>query len=88
MMAILVLGLPLLDVFTVMAIRVSEGRSPFSADRNHIHHMFLDVGFSHREAVYIVYVIQILLVIMAFLMRYSTDIALFMIMVSGFKNST
>ncbi len=73
MMAVLVLGLPLLDVLTVMAIRISEGRSPFSADKKHIHHMFLDVGFSHREAVYVVYTIQIALVLTAFLLRYATD---------------
>jgi UDP-GlcNAc:undecaprenyl-phosphate GlcNAc-1-phosphate transferase len=73
MMPILVLGLPLLDVFSVMAKRVYEGRSPFSADRNHIHHKFLDIGFSHREAVYVIYVIQIVLVVTAFLMRYASD---------------
>ncbi len=82
MMAILVLGLPLLDVFTVMAVRISEGRSPFSADRNHIHHMFLNIGFSHREAVYIVYAIQIVLVVTAFLMRYTSDFMLLVIYLS------
>ncbi len=76
MMAILVLGLPLLDVFTVMTIRISEGRSPFSADNNHIHHMFLGIGFSHREAVFIVYAIQLVLVLTAFLMRYASDLQL------------
>ena len=79
MMAILVLGLPLLDVFTVMVIRMSEGRSPFAADNNHIHHMFLGIGFSHREAVYIVYAIQIVLVVTAFLMRYTSDLLLLVI---------
>ncbi len=73
MMAVIVLGLPLLDVFSVMSIRLSEGRSPFSADKNHIHHRFLEIGFSHREAVYIVYAIQIALVLTAFLMRYASD---------------
>jgi UDP-GlcNAc:undecaprenyl-phosphate GlcNAc-1-phosphate transferase len=76
MMAVIVLGLPLIDILTVMAIRVSEGRSPFSADKNHIHHMFLIVGFSHREAVFIIYTMQIALVVAAFLMRYSPDIVL------------
>jgi len=73
MMAVLVLGLPMLDVFSVMAMRISEGRSPFSPDKNHIHHRFLDIGFSHREAVYVVYAIQIALVLTAFLLRYATD---------------
>jgi len=35
--------------------------------------MFLDIGFSHREAVYVVYTIQIALVLSAFLLRYATD---------------
>ncbi len=76
MMAILVLGLPLLDVISVMVFRISQGRSPFSADRNHIHHKLLDIGFLHREAVYIVYAIQIMLVLAAFLMRYTSDLYL------------
>jgi UDP-GlcNAc:undecaprenyl-phosphate GlcNAc-1-phosphate transferase len=76
MMPILVLGLPLFDVFFVMARRIYEGRSPFSADRNHIHHRLLDIGFAHREAVFIIYTIQLLLVITAFLMRYATDLVL------------
>jgi UDP-GlcNAc:undecaprenyl-phosphate/decaprenyl-phosphate GlcNAc-1-phosphate transferase len=73
MMAVMILGLPLLDVFSVMAIRLSQGRSPFAADKNHIHHRFLDIGFSHQEAVYVVYAIQIALVLTAFLLRYATD---------------
>ena len=82
MMAILVLGLPLLDVFTVMAIRISEGRSPFSADNNHIHHMFLGIGYSHREAVFMVYAIQIVLVLTAYLMRYASDFLLLAIYIA------
>ncbi len=81
MVAVMVLGLPLLDVLMVMAIRLSEGRSPFSADNNHIHHKFLSIGFSHREAVYVVYAIQIALVLTAFLLRYSSDALLLSIYV-------
>ncbi|MCP3670168.1 MAG: undecaprenyl/decaprenyl-phosphate alpha-N-acetylglucosaminyl 1-phosphate transferase [Gammaproteobacteria bacterium] len=79
MMAVMVLGLPLLDVFFVMAIRISEGRSPFAPDKNHIHHRFLDIGFSHREAVYVVYAIQIALVLTAFVQRYASDLQLLVI---------
>jgi UDP-N-acetylmuramyl pentapeptide phosphotransferase/UDP-N-acetylglucosamine-1-phosphate transferase len=31
-------------------LRILSGRSPFSADRNHIHHLLLDLGFSHTKA--------------------------------------
>ena len=39
---------PVLDVARVMWVRFKNGRSVFEADRNHIHHRFLDLGFSHR----------------------------------------
>ena len=42
------LMIPLLDTLRVFAIRIFKRRSPFSADRNHIHHLLLDRGFSHN----------------------------------------
>jgi len=43
-----ILMIPLLDTLRVFAIRIFKRRSPFSPDRNHIHHLLLDRGFSHR----------------------------------------
>lgn len=43
------LSIPLLDTLRVFSIRISKGRSPFSPDRNHIHHLLLDRGMSHRS---------------------------------------
>jgi UDP-N-acetylmuramyl pentapeptide phosphotransferase/UDP-N-acetylglucosamine-1-phosphate transferase len=40
--------LPLMDTLRVFAMRILKGRSPFSPDRNHIHHLLLDRGFNHR----------------------------------------
>jgi UDP-GlcNAc:undecaprenyl-phosphate GlcNAc-1-phosphate transferase len=79
MVPLLVLGLPVLDTSVVMLKRLAAGRSPFSPDRNHIHHRFLDIGFSHREAVYIIYVMQIVLVLLAFKLRYATDLLILVI---------
>lgn len=45
--ALWVILLPLADCVSLMARRVQEGRSPFSADRRHIHHYFQARGFSH-----------------------------------------
>jgi UDP-N-acetylmuramyl pentapeptide phosphotransferase/UDP-N-acetylglucosamine-1-phosphate transferase len=42
-----ILLVPLLDTLRVFAIRIYHGRSPFSPDRNHIHHLLLDRGFCH-----------------------------------------
>jgi len=42
----------------VIAIRLREGRSPFSADKNHLHHRLLGLGFEHFEAVACIYLLQ------------------------------
>ena len=44
-----VLILPLLDTLRVFTIRILGGRSPFSPDRNHIHHLLLDRGLDHKS---------------------------------------
>ncbi|HCT22799.1 MAG TPA: undecaprenyl/decaprenyl-phosphate alpha-N-acetylglucosaminyl 1-phosphate transferase, partial [Chitinophagaceae bacterium] len=44
-----ILMIPLLDTLRVFAIRILHGRSPFSPDRNHVHHLMLDRGYSHRK---------------------------------------
>ena len=40
-----IIGLPLLDMMSVFILRITKGRSPFNADRLHIHHLLLDLGF-------------------------------------------
>ena len=45
-----VLFIPVFDTLRVMIIRVFRGESPFSADRNHAHHVLLDLGFTHLKA--------------------------------------
>lgn len=45
-----VLFVPILDTCRVMIIRLLRGVSMFSPDRNHIHHIIIDYGLSHRKA--------------------------------------
>jgi UDP-GlcNAc:undecaprenyl-phosphate/decaprenyl-phosphate GlcNAc-1-phosphate transferase len=55
--ALLVLGVPIIDTFYAIVRRLSKGRSPFSADRGHIHHRLLDLGLSHTQTVLLIYAI-------------------------------
>ncbi len=48
--AIGVLILPLFDTLRVFTIRILNGKSPFSPDRNHIHHLLIDLGLTHMQA--------------------------------------
>jgi UDP-GlcNAc:undecaprenyl-phosphate/decaprenyl-phosphate GlcNAc-1-phosphate transferase len=80
---ILLLALPIMDTLSVMVQRISEGRSPFSADKNHIHHKLLALGFDHHEAVMVIYAIQADLFLLAYWMRFESDLAI-MAVVTGF----
>ncbi len=70
---LLLLGLPIIDTVTVMLTRMRAGRSPFAADKNHLHHRLLALGFAHREAVLIIYVMQVGLVLLAYFLRFESD---------------
>jgi UDP-GlcNAc:undecaprenyl-phosphate/decaprenyl-phosphate GlcNAc-1-phosphate transferase len=48
--AVGILILPLFDTARVFTIRILRGRSPFSPDRLHIHHLLVDFGFSHMKS--------------------------------------
>ena len=63
--ALLVLGVPIIDTFWIIVRRVTQGRSPFSADRHHIHHRLLDLGLSHRQTVFVIYGICLALAVLA-----------------------
>jgi len=74
---LLLLGIPIMDTLTVMLTRIRAGRSPFSADSNHLHHRLLALGFAHREAVFLIYLLQVALVLLAYFLRFESDSEVF-----------
>ncbi len=60
--AMAILAYPLLDTLRVFVIRIAKGNSPFSADKNHIHHHILKKGYSHKRASLILYVFAVILI--------------------------
>jgi len=83
---LLLLGFPVLDTLTVMTERISNGKSPFKADKNHFHHKLIRLGLSHTEAVVAIYTITALLVCSAFIFRFYTEwfLLLFYLIFSAF----
>lgn len=53
--AIALLSVPIFDTLRVFSIRILRGKSPFSADRSHVHHLMVDLGLSHVVASFILY---------------------------------
>ncbi|MGH3973278.1 MAG: glycosyltransferase family 4 protein [Pseudonocardiaceae bacterium] len=50
-----VLFVPVLDLLLAVVRRTRAGRSPFAADKLHLHHRLLEIGHSHRRAVLLIY---------------------------------
>ena len=68
---LLILGLPLFDALFAMIRRILRGESPMKADRGHLHHRLVDMGFSQKQTVFILYAISGVLGITAVLLAES-----------------
>jgi len=72
--AICVVIIPIFDTLRVIILRLSRGQSPFKADRSHIHHQFLNLGFTHAQSVIIIAAINIVMIVLAWLLRKQNDL--------------
>ena len=61
------LGIPVFDTLRVMTTRIFKKLSPFNPDKTHLHHLFIDAGFSHIGTSLSILIIQTLIVIIWFL---------------------
>jgi UDP-GlcNAc:undecaprenyl-phosphate GlcNAc-1-phosphate transferase len=57
---ITILLLPIADLSTSILRRIRRGKHPFSADRDHIHHKLIDLGFTERQLLLLVYAFGII----------------------------
>ena len=69
LLPLFIIGLPVIDTLSVIIQRISEGKSPFIADKNHLHHKLLGLGFYHSESVILIYIFHGISVCFAFLFR-------------------
>ncbi|GHT58644.1 undecaprenyl-phosphate alpha-N-acetylglucosaminyl 1-phosphate transferase [Bacteroidia bacterium] len=65
--AVCVLAIPLIDVVRVMVTRIKKGKSPFEADRNHVHHLLLSTGLKHKQVTFILLIVQLIFIILGLL---------------------
>ena len=56
-----VLGLPIIDTVFAIVRRLLKGQSPFTADRGHVHHRLVDLGFDQKQTVAILYALSAVL---------------------------
>ena len=88
----LILGVPIFDICFAVLRRVAHGQSPMHADRGHIPHRLIDMGFSQKQAVAIAYMLTGILGLAAVLLTSSGELkaliliaAIFIVSAIGFK---
>ncbi len=67
--AFCILFVPLFDTLRVMLTRIKNHKSPFSADRNHIHHLLLSLGLQHKQVTLVLFCVSLLFCALAFVGR-------------------
>ena len=67
-MALMVLGVPILDVAVVIINRVRRGQSPLHYDMTHLHHRLLATGLSVKQICYVIYSLSLLFGLLALLL--------------------
>jgi len=80
--------IPLLDTCRVFAIRIFSGRSPFSPDRNHIHHILLKYDLRHNQITLLLVISNVLIVVLAFLLKSIGSTILILLMAVLFFGTT
>lgn len=74
--AIGILIFPLYDTLRVFVMRLWRGRSPLSPDRNHIHHLMLDLGLTHMQTTLALVCINAIFILLIFWLRHLSTILL------------
>ncbi len=77
--AMSVLVYPLIDTLRIFIYRSVRGLSPFSADRNHLHHRLMDIGFGHRKTAIVLYIVNIFIIGLSLSLTYINPNYTFMI---------
>jgi UDP-N-acetylmuramyl pentapeptide phosphotransferase/UDP-N-acetylglucosamine-1-phosphate transferase len=78
-----VIIIPMFDTLRVFAVRLYRGVSPFKADRRHIHHILLDLGYNHLQSTIILILINLAFIIFAFYFNFLGNSDLVYIMIAA-----
>ena len=82
LLAMSILVFPLIDTIRVFTLRAIKGVSPFTADRNHIHHRLMDIGLGHKATVIIIYIFSLLTIAAAiYSQQYNATYSLIVIII-------
>lgn len=81
-----VLCIPVFDTVRVMMMRILRGSSPFKPDKTHLHHLFIDMGFSHLGAALFILFLNFMVVMIwlaSWKLGASVDVQLYIVIALG-----
>lgn len=70
-----VFSIPVFDTIRVMTMRIIRGKSPFHPDKTHLHHLFIDLGFSHTGTTFSILFLNALIIAVWFI-AYKTGLSI------------
>jgi UDP-GlcNAc:undecaprenyl-phosphate/decaprenyl-phosphate GlcNAc-1-phosphate transferase len=83
----LVFGLliiPVFDTLRIFSLRILKRKSPFRADRNHIHHRLIDLKFSHLQTTGILMAVNIFCLLLVFFLAHLLKTEILLLIITGF----
>ncbi len=84
-MAVAILILPIVDTLNVIIIRLANKKSPFDADKNHIHHKLLKLNLTHRRSSFYIILYYLFVVTIAYYFRHiNINLLLVIVLLVGF----
>lgn len=81
-----VLSIPVFDTLRVMTLRMLKGNSPFHSDKTHLHHLFINEGFSHIGTTFCIISLNVIIILVWWLLYHagaSVDLQLYVVVVLG-----
>ena len=88
--AVGILIVPLFDTLRVFILRAMRGKSPFHPDRTHVHHLLIDIGFTHLQATAVLAMVNIIFIVITYLLRQlgSTELMIILFGLAGILTGT
>ncbi|MEW5802945.1 MAG: MraY family glycosyltransferase [bacterium] len=86
-LSLYIIGVPIMDTSMVILERLMDHHPVFKADKNHLHHKLMKIGFRHSEAVAIIYSMQFLMILLAWNLRFCVDgllLAIYLLLLGAF----
>lgn len=90
-LSLAILTIPVFDTVRVMCARIISGVSPFTPDKTHLHHLFIDLGFTHAQTSTTIIGINILIVgiwYLAYRLGASINLQFYLVILLGILTTT